>query len=164
MQTKFEVAKAANLTPRQADCMELVRRGLTAKQIAHKLGISHRTVEQHIATVMEILQVNNRLAAVARLQEIEREHERSSLKFMLDDNADMVDFSNAFITAPPARPSFERAPSRSIFPPMGGVANDASRNQRLIWMVRVATLAIMLSCLVFLTILGLSDMAAFAKS
>ncbi len=164
METKFDLAKAANLTPRQADCIELVRRGLTAKQIAHQLGISHRTVEQHIATVMDILQVNNRLAAVARLQEIEREHEGTSPKFMLDPNAELVDFSNAFIQAPPLRTSAKSALSQSIFPPLGGSRNDTPKVRRLIWMVRIAAVATMLSCLVFLTVLGLSDMAEFANS
>ncbi|WP_083800393.1 helix-turn-helix transcriptional regulator [Erythrobacter sp. SD-21] len=60
-----------SLTSRQFDCIRLVRKGYTSKQIGRELGISSRTVDQHIAAVIERLQVNNRLAAVERLQELE---------------------------------------------------------------------------------------------
>ena len=36
-----------DLTPRQKQIDRLVRRGLTSRQIAEKLGISQRTVEAH---------------------------------------------------------------------------------------------------------------------
>jgi two-component system, LuxR family, response regulator FixJ len=42
-----------SLTPREHDVMELVAEGLSNKVIAHKLGISQRTVEIHRARVME---------------------------------------------------------------------------------------------------------------
>ena len=39
------------LTGRQSECLYLVMRGYTAKDIAHRLGLSTRTVEMHIDTL-----------------------------------------------------------------------------------------------------------------
>lgn len=46
-------APIAHLTPRELDVMSLTVAGLTNKEIARRLGISHRTVEIHRARVME---------------------------------------------------------------------------------------------------------------
>jgi FixJ family two-component response regulator len=46
-------APIAHLTPRELDVMSLAVAGLTNKEIARRLGISHRTVEIHRARVME---------------------------------------------------------------------------------------------------------------
>ncbi len=49
------LAKMAELSPRQKEVMELVTEGLSNKQIAARLGISPRTVENYRAWVMERL-------------------------------------------------------------------------------------------------------------
>jgi DNA-binding CsgD family transcriptional regulator len=41
----------APLSPRQAEIFKLIDEGLTSKDIARKLGISPRTVDQHIAFI-----------------------------------------------------------------------------------------------------------------
>ena len=51
--------RAAELSPRQRQVMELVAAGLSSKQIASRLGISHRTVENYRAWVMERMDANN---------------------------------------------------------------------------------------------------------
>jgi two-component system response regulator FixJ len=51
--------RAAELSPRQREVMELVATGLSSKQIAARLGISHRTVENYRAWVMERMEANN---------------------------------------------------------------------------------------------------------
>jgi len=58
----------ADLTPRERAVLAGVGEGLTNKQIARTLGISHRTVEIHRARVMRKLRVTTRaeLIAVAR--------------------------------------------------------------------------------------------------
>ena len=45
----------AALTPRQREVLQLLARGLVAKQIAEQLGVSRRTVEYHKYKMMEIL-------------------------------------------------------------------------------------------------------------
>lgn len=51
------------LTPRQAEILALVGEGLTYRQIAEELGISHRTVDAHIQLALRDLGVPNRAAA-----------------------------------------------------------------------------------------------------
>jgi two-component system response regulator FixJ len=51
--------RAAELSPRQREVMELVAAGLSSKQIAARLGVSHRTVENYRAWVMERMGAGN---------------------------------------------------------------------------------------------------------
>jgi len=44
-------APAMSLTARQAEVLQLAARGLSGKQIAHHLGISVRTVEDHFSAM-----------------------------------------------------------------------------------------------------------------
>ena len=142
--------------------MELVQRGLTSKQIARQLGISHRTVDQHIAAVIDILQVNNRTAAVTRLREIADERDRTSNPFLLNESNKLADFSAAFISPFGDLPASVPPTKARIFPALGGEVNVASVRQRIIWICRIGLCAVILSCFVILTILGLSDLARFS--
>jgi DNA-binding NarL/FixJ family response regulator len=47
------------LTPRQREILQLIAEGLSAKEVAHRLQISTRTVEFHKYQVMETLQLHN---------------------------------------------------------------------------------------------------------
>jgi two-component system response regulator FixJ len=58
-------ARAGSLTDRQREIMELAATGLSNKEIALRLQISHRTVENHRAWVMERMQARN-LAELVR--------------------------------------------------------------------------------------------------
>lgn len=49
------------LTERETEVLRHVAKGLTAKQIAAKLALSHRTVENHIQATFRKLQVANRV-------------------------------------------------------------------------------------------------------
>lgn len=53
------------LTPRQRECLTLVRNGLTSLQIAAELGMSYRTVNQYIGDACRRLGARNRAQAVA---------------------------------------------------------------------------------------------------
>ena len=53
------VDPVAALTPRQREILQLLAEGLSAKEIAGKLGISSRTVEFHKYRMMESLGVTN---------------------------------------------------------------------------------------------------------
>jgi DNA-binding NarL/FixJ family response regulator len=56
---------AAQLTPREVEVLHLVAGGMTDREIGLALGISTRTVETHVAHVMQRLGVHDRAAAVA---------------------------------------------------------------------------------------------------
>ena len=51
------------LTPRQMEVLELVTRGLTNKQIALRLGISHQTVKNHMTAILRKLRCQDRTQA-----------------------------------------------------------------------------------------------------
>ncbi|MCX8562386.1 response regulator transcription factor [Mycolicibacterium mucogenicum] len=54
---------AAGLTERETEILRYVAKGLTAKQIAERLTLSHRTVENHVQATFRKLQVANRVEA-----------------------------------------------------------------------------------------------------
>jgi len=49
------------LTERETDVLRLVAKGLTARQIATRLVLSHRTVENHVQSTLRKLQLHNRV-------------------------------------------------------------------------------------------------------
>ncbi len=57
------------LTPREAEILEHIARGLQTKEIADLLHISERTVSSHLRNIYDKLHVRSRSAAVARFME-----------------------------------------------------------------------------------------------
>jgi DNA-binding NarL/FixJ family response regulator len=57
-------AAEVHLTEREADVLRLVVEGLTARQVATRLGLSPRTVENHVQSLLRKLPVTNRAALV----------------------------------------------------------------------------------------------------
>jgi DNA-binding NarL/FixJ family response regulator len=57
-------ADAPKLTARETEVLRLVARGLTARQIAARLVLSHRTVENHVQNTLRKLQLHNRVELV----------------------------------------------------------------------------------------------------
>ena len=51
--------RRARLTDRQRDVFDALMRGLQTKEVARRLGLSHRTVEVHRANILERLQVGS---------------------------------------------------------------------------------------------------------
>lgn len=52
------------LTERETEVLRLVAKGLTAKQVAERLVLSHRTVENHVQNTLVKLQLHNRAQLV----------------------------------------------------------------------------------------------------
>ncbi|WP_028924744.1 response regulator [Pseudonocardia acaciae] len=52
---------APKLTDRETDVLRLVAKGMTARQIAARLVLSHRTVESHVQSTLRKLQLHNRV-------------------------------------------------------------------------------------------------------
>jgi len=55
---------APKLTARETEVLRLVARGLTARQIAGRLVLSHRTVENHVQNTLRKLLLHNRVELV----------------------------------------------------------------------------------------------------
>lgn len=59
------VRMGANLTPREREVMALSSEGLTSQEVADQLGMSPRTVNQHMDNVADKLGTRNRVHTVA---------------------------------------------------------------------------------------------------
>ncbi|MGC4894154.1 response regulator [Micromonospora sp. DT31] len=53
--------EAPRLTERETEVLRLVAKGLSYKQIAERLGLSHRTVQNHVQNTLGKLQLHNRV-------------------------------------------------------------------------------------------------------
>jgi two-component system response regulator DegU len=51
------------LSPREMDILKLITRGLSNKEIAYTLGISHQTVKNHMTSILRKLDVEDRTQA-----------------------------------------------------------------------------------------------------
>ena len=56
-----EASKAPTLTDRETEVLRLVAKGLSYKQIAERLVVSHRTVQNHVQSVLRKLALHNRV-------------------------------------------------------------------------------------------------------
>jgi DNA-binding NarL/FixJ family response regulator len=57
------------LTLREREVLDLIARGATNTLIAHKLGISHKTVRNHVSNIFGKLHVGDRAQAIARARQ-----------------------------------------------------------------------------------------------
>jgi DNA-binding NarL/FixJ family response regulator len=62
--TRPAVPDGPRLTERETEILRLIAKGLTAKQVAARLVLSHRTVQNHVQNAMGKLQVRNRAGLV----------------------------------------------------------------------------------------------------
>lgn len=60
---------AEGLTAREAEVLELMGRGFDNPRIARTLGVSLKTVQNHVSRVLAKLQAHDRVDAVLRLRE-----------------------------------------------------------------------------------------------
>ncbi|MDP9897346.1 two-component system response regulator DesR [Variovorax boronicumulans] len=70
IERRREVNEAIRLTRRQLEVLNLVRTGLSSKQIAEALNLSEGTVNNHITGTLTALEVGTRSHAVARAIEL----------------------------------------------------------------------------------------------
>jgi len=66
-ETAERILKSYNLSTREAEILELVKNGLSNKEIADNLGISKYTVKAHLENIFNKLQVKNRTSAINKI-------------------------------------------------------------------------------------------------
>lgn len=149
------------LSGRQLDCMTLVKEGLTTKQIARELGISPRTVDQHIGAALGNLGCANRTAAVALMHEFDRRVQPGSEMPLFVSSADTlgdpVIHTGVIISQPDSK--VPGAPMDSILPRLGGARNTARSKLRMTWIFRIAVICSMLTCFLILSVIAASALA-----
>jgi len=62
--------RAAALTPRQLEVLDLMAKGRTNREICEALGIAEGTTKAHVATILEALDVANRTEAAAVMRDL----------------------------------------------------------------------------------------------
>jgi DNA-binding NarL/FixJ family response regulator len=68
----FSIAQNLNirLTNRQMECIHLLMKGMTAKDIANELHLSFRTVESYLANIKNRLKCKNKTELIIKLARI----------------------------------------------------------------------------------------------
>lgn len=61
-----------SLTPRQRECLRLVTKDRSTKEIARELGISPETVNNHLKAAMGTLRISSRFTAARAFREFEQ--------------------------------------------------------------------------------------------
>ncbi len=67
------------LSPRQREVFALLAQGLSNKSIARQLDVTEGTVKSHVATIFDVLNVHNRVSAVAEARRLSEDPEARRL-------------------------------------------------------------------------------------
>lgn len=127
------------LSERQRQCLELVGEGHTSKEIGRRLGLSPSTVDNHIRSALERLNVSNRATAVRAMRA-------------------MRATGSADGTARAASAIDLRSFSPFALPPLGGAVNNLSSRRRVWHIVQIALFGIMGMTASVITIAGLVNL------
>jgi DNA-binding CsgD family transcriptional regulator len=160
------------LTEAQLECLQLVRRRKTAKQIARILNISHHAVEQRLKSARRKLGVDTTAAAVDLLEAAERATYGDAVYGPPDVARLDLDWAPPDLSPPIGGDSgrevmtaFSPIADRYVGQPSGsdrlkemllGDARDMSWQHRLVFMAAVALVTIVIVILLISFIEGLS--------
>jgi len=150
-------ARTGDLKGRPLECILLVKQGLSSKEIARKLGLSPRTVDSHIAIALDRLGAPNRAAAVHLLagdRELVSDVPTLGPMMLTDPQRANEDYVMA---------AEDRRVTAWHVPSFGGALNTAGRDERLRWILWIAALSVMISCIFILSVSGVSHMVANAN-
>lgn len=133
--------RIAQLTPRERDCLRLVGRALSSKEIAIELGLSPFTVDEYIRSAVAKIGARNRREA-ARLLDLE-ERSKSPPEKLGDEPPRLAEPGHPPAAMDPA--GEERSPRWRIpFLRQGRRYNDLGWRERLLWIVAGAVAIIVL--------------------
>jgi DNA-binding CsgD family transcriptional regulator len=122
------------LTDRQKDCLRLVARGYTSKEIGRQLALSPSTVDNHVLAATQMLSAPSRAEAARNLISIEA---RQKLPSQPSGLAEPVISGMTSMSAEVPRLQFLGRKVGSL-PPVGGYRNDLNGTERTIRIMQVA--------------------------
>ena len=145
MPTSAATARSGSLSDLQRRYLEFVADGLTSKQIAHRIGGSHHTINAEIGIAMRILGATSRRDAAALFNEVDEpaSYERSY------EPTDIVDIPSDSEGMPHDEVSSEHEQWQVPVPTKTRPTNRLSAGARLGWvLVIAASVALLLGGLV----------------
>ncbi len=132
-----ESGDIAQLTKRQRQCLLLVAKGLSTKQIARSLSLSPSTVDNHLQTAIAKLGVEGRFEAARLFAETPCEIENEALSAGASKGNGHQLYAALF-----------------SLPPLGGRIVSEDRRGRIRRIVQIALLSLMAALTLILTISG----------
>lgn len=168
MQEWSEAELRQKLSARQYEVLSLVARHLSSKEIGARLGLSYKTIDNHVADLLIKLNVSSRADAARIFLDISKPRERLP---STSQGLDLVAHPGAQAGQPEKIPTFGEAqvqPSVSRtalssllrLPPVGGPRHDLTLVQRItamgqIGLVSIAVLAAIVTIMIgILNLLG----------
>jgi DNA-binding CsgD family transcriptional regulator len=145
-----ETQQIESLTDRQKDCLRLVGRGFTSKEIGRLLDLSPSTVDNHVNSAVQVLNAPNRGSAARALDRFETGQKlpRQSLELA----------SSAQLPNDPANREVDSATSPGGFmlslPPVGGKRNDLDGTTRSLRILQVAVVAAVVAITLTIVVAG----------
>jgi DNA-binding CsgD family transcriptional regulator len=129
--------KIERLTDRQKDCLRLVARGFTSKEIGRLLDLSPSTVDNHITMAVQLLGAPSRGAAARALAGLE------GGQYLPSQPPELAEDTNNALNSPKAEARTQASFGQRLFalPPMGGKKNDLDGTSRTLRILQVAVLA-----------------------
>lgn len=139
------------LSERQKQCLELVAKGHTSKQIGRILNLSPSTVDNHLNTAVERLGADSRVVA-ARLFVTQNRDVRFA---HLESTGEMQRQSGGTEVFDIGREKRELFTSAFSIPPVGGKVNRLSQRRRYYHVIQIMLLALMAFSAVTITVAGI---------
>jgi DNA-binding CsgD family transcriptional regulator len=130
--------RSPHLTERERDCLRLVARGYSSKEIAVELGISHHTVDLHLRRAIKTLGVTSRRDAARAFTSVPDGHDLPTQGLNTQSEA-LAETEQVPAFMPPNR-SDRPLTVRLPFLRQGRQYNDLTPLQRLIWIPILALL------------------------
>ncbi len=125
------------LTDRQKDCLRLVARGFTSKEIGRLLELSPSTVDNHVTAAVQQLGAANRGAAARALADLELGQKLPSQPQHLAQSR-----QTAILATETGGTNWSRNALQLLAPPpVGGKHNDLDGTSRTLRILQVAVLA-----------------------
>jgi DNA-binding CsgD family transcriptional regulator len=144
------------LSAKQKDCLRLVAEGLTSKQIAPKVGLTHESVNTYVKTATRIVGAPNRSVAARMLLEYEAIPKREFPSQPIAEPASARQIRAADELPGSPRPTSQGLGILALVPPLGGSDREMTVGETMAAMLRAALfLAVIVATLLLLIVGGL---------
>lgn len=137
----------SRLSQSQEQCLELVAQGMSSKEIAHRLGLSPRSVDTYLVNATGALKASNRREA-ARI-------------FMANRVSQKLPSQSAPLVEPPKSDEVHRRTGlallkHALFPiPLGGTVHELTAAEKLLYSARIGLSGVIVLLTIATTFMGL---------